>query len=399
MMNKDEIKNKAKQKITEEQKDLNILPIPTKEETSIKRFLQSPPPGREFIFDNLLKKGIIGGLVAPGGSSKSYLMIMLSMLLASNTQYGPFKPCGFFNVLYINAEDPEDELHIRSYYQSQKIKLLDCDKLNQHLYIYSALGKLDYLVAFDSCSNPITTVAFDWLDNTIASFGDVQVLLLDPMSRFFGLNENDNVHGTYWIKTLEKLSQKYHLTILFTHHEPKSFTQNQNRSLRESTGRGASAIREGGRWTASMRPMTDPDAQRYQVDAIDYVEFYISKANYSAQFPASIFFKKDKNNEGALEIANLTDEKYIEIAEILTEEISRLNRNGAEISKYDLLNRKEPVVKDIKKRLKKELPSFCLSKDLERAINHAIKNNMIFEEQSNSSGRTKSILKVKLNAI
>lgn len=395
---KKDIAKKAREKIKQEQKDLNVISIPTKKETSIKRFLKFIPPHREFIFDCILKKGIVGGLVGAGGASKSYLLLLISMLLASNTQYGPFRPCGFFNVLYINGEDPEDELHIRSYYQAQKINLLNSDELHEHLHIFSALGKLDYLVAFDSCSNPITTAAFDWLDKTIASFGDVQVLLLDPMSRFFGLNENDNVHGTYWIKTLEKLSQKYHLTILFTHHEPKSFTQNQNRSLRESTGRGASAIREGGRWTASMRPMTDADAQRYQVDAIDYVEFYISKANYSAQFPASIFFKKDRHNEGSLEIANLTDEKYIGISEILTEEILALSRNGIEISRNELLNRREPSeAKSIKKRLKEEIPGFCLSKDLGHAINYAIKSGMLFEDQSNGNGRTKAILRVKSN--
>ncbi|PIV82717.1 MAG: hypothetical protein COW52_12080, partial [Nitrospirae bacterium CG17_big_fil_post_rev_8_21_14_2_50_50_9] len=51
--------------------------------------------------------------------------------------------------------------------------------------------------------NPETTAVFAWLSASLEDLGKagkpVDLLLIDPLSRFFGLNENDNADATAWI--------------------------------------------------------------------------------------------------------------------------------------------------------------------------------------------------------
>ena len=45
-------------------------------EVSVGRYLRSEPPKQDYIFDEILIKGSVGGIFAPGGTSKSYTCLL-----------------------------------------------------------------------------------------------------------------------------------------------------------------------------------------------------------------------------------------------------------------------------------------------------------------------------------
>jgi len=357
-------------------------------EVSVNRYLQSRPPEQDYIFDELLTRDTVGGVFATGGTGKSFVLIQCGCCLATNRSLGIFRPNRANKVFYIGCEDPETELWRRVYLVADSMGLLKSKELADNLAVYSGVGKIGPLLMLDGCGNPTTSIYYEWLKDTISQLSSLDVLILDPMSRLYGLNENDNAHGTFWIHSLERLAQQFGITILFAHHESKASSQNKN--LRDSTGRGASAIRDGCRWALSMREMTEMDGKKYDIaNTRDYVEMDISKANYTAKLPNSVFFKRLEG--GMLEPVNLNLDRIKELADALVYELSQVTEP---ISKRDLL-KKLGEGKDISKTLK-ESYGLNHSRDMGNIIDYALKEGMIYEVEvkSNRVGARKYILQV-----
>jgi len=397
---KEEIKQKAEAKIEEEraqfaEKSVILAPLAW-DDVSCSRFLEKKPNPPDYLFKNLLIKGIVGGFFATGGTGKSFLLLTMATCLATGEEYGIFRPSGKFKVLYVAGEDPEGELHRRMFAIADKMGLLKSKDLSNNLAVYSAAGKIGPLIVLGDNGNPTTSESYFWLQRSIENMGGLDVLILDPMSRFYGLNENDNTHATAWIACLEKLSQDYNLSILFAHHEAKATTTNQKSQLKDSTGRGASALRDGCRWAASLRGMTENAAKSFEVsNPRDYVEFDISKSNYSQALPNSIYFKREL--DGTLSPVQLTQNKLARLADILINEISDLS-NGDHVSRADLQLKKEGAGKKIANNLK-FLKGFSHKNDMGRVIDYALQTSKLSEievpKSEGKSGPPKRILKVE----
>lgn len=361
----------------------------TWQDVSITKFLENDPPEPKYLFNQILLKGIVGGFLATGGTGKSFLLKTLAISLASGKTFGPFEPVAKSKVLYVSSEDPTFELHRRINLIAKSMNLLHSNDLRQNLAIYPGIGKIEPLLMLDGKGNPTTTKFYNWLQQGIENL-KINVLILDPLSRFFGLNENDIAHGTAWIQCLEKLSRKYDLTILFAHHEPKSASQNKN--LRESTGRGASSIRDGIRWSLSLREMRSEDAERFDVNARDYIELDISKTNFTTTLPNSLFLKR--NTGGILEPVYLRQDRLQKFSEVLFQEISQLTEDTT-VSRSDLVLQKESS-REIVKSLK-ALSGFKHKENMSQVIDYALKNGLLYEKEIFTRGRPKMILKVRQN--
>jgi replicative DNA helicase len=395
-VSKDEIKKKMEETVeAEEAKFANngdggpVMPGPLSwQVASVGRFISEKPPDPDYLFNKILIRNTVGGVFAPGGTGKSFILCQMACCLATGRSFGIFEPNRANKILYIGCEDPETELWRRIYLIANSMGLLKSKELADNLAVYSGVGSLGALLMMDGQGNPTTSVHYEWLEESIDQLHDLDVLILDPMSRLYGLNENDNAHGTFWIHSLERLSQRFRITILFAHHEAKSASQNKN--LRDSMGRGASSIRDGCRWSLSMREMTENDSKKYDVDNTrDYVELDISKANYTAKLPNSVYFKRGEG--GLLEPVNLNIDRIKELAEVLVYELSKVSDP---ISKRDLF-KKLGKGKDISLSLKESV-GLNHSRDMGNVINYALREGLIFETEvdSDCSGARKSTLRV-----
>lgn len=392
--NKDELRKKMQAKTEEEKAKFTnnggpetLLPL-TWAEAGVNRFLINEPPEQDYLFDGLILRNLVYGVFAAGGTGKSYFLLQLVTALATGHSLGPFKPTRSNRVLYLGAEDPEWELHRRIHLIASNQGLLSSKELADNLAVYPIAGKIGPLLMLGQNNNPTTSAYYEWLQETISNLKGLEVLVLDPLSRLYGLNENDNAHGTAWISALERLALDYNISIIFAHHEPKSASQ--NKSLQDSTGRGAGSIKDGCRGTISMRGMTESDSNKFDdVNPRDYVEVDISKANYTAKLPNSVYFRR--GDGGILEPVNLGMDRIKGVAEALAYELSLLIEQP--VSRGDLI-KKRGQGKVISATLKDSI-ALNHKRDMSNAIIYGLREGLFHEYEIDSTGgKPKNVLRI-----
>ena len=126
-------------------------------------------------------------------------------------------------MVYLAAEDGQEELDRRVFAAVQALWPNGSPPPEIDNFIpVSVMGKIGPLMQFDGAGNPVKAPAYDWLCKTLANLPEVEVLILDPKSKFYGLDENDNGHNAAWVNCLESLIARFKITILFSHHESKA---------------------------------------------------------------------------------------------------------------------------------------------------------------------------------
>lgn len=369
----------------------SLLPPLKKSDVKKSDLVLLKPPNRKYLFNGHLPTGIVGGIIAVGGTGKSYLIVALSMALATGTELGPLKPPKAFKVLYLAGEDPPDELHNRIFDTSQALWGDKPPKeLMENFFTKSVVGEIGPLLRKDYQGNLEVSLDYQWLDETLTSLADIEVLIIDPLSKFYGLDENDNSHCARWIACLEAMARKHKLTILFSHHESKA----RSGDMTQASSRGGSALTDGCRWVANLRSMDSQTAKKYGVNQKDYIEFDITKNNYAAKLNASIYFKR--NSEGVLEVVDLTTYRSINIAIELLKQLKIKEENGIFYSRRDLVY--ESPAPAVIQYLNKNIVGFTRSTDIDHVVNLALSKEWLREEPQRKSGKgkPKTILRVIL---
>ena len=342
------------------------------------RLIVRPAP-IEFIakYDNqgLIPKGIVGVLTATGGTGKSFFLLQLAYALAGGYGLGPIRAVKSTSVLYVAGEDAQDEI-------DRRLWNVGNGKFPENLHACSVYGEVGPLMRLDG-NTPTMADGFRWLEATIQNHPGLEVLILDPKSRFYGLDENNSDHATQWIQSLEFLSKKYELTLLFSHHTSK----NDGAKISQNMSRGSSAIVDGCRWQAGLVRMDDITAGKLGIQHPRlYVEFNAPKSNYAPDIPSSVFFKR--NEYGILEYINVKGEglkaKALAFLEIY-------KNSDIEYSKREL--GRDDYCKDIRDDLKKQFSHFKKS-EMPQLIEWLINKNMVEEVGINKFGRPKTVIKI-----
>jgi KaiC/GvpD/RAD55 family RecA-like ATPase len=263
-------------------------------------YAEYPPPPIDWLFQDCMPRGIVGMIAAAGGTGKTMLMMHLAISLATGKPYGPFTPAQQFKVLYLIGEDPAPIVHRRLHYVAKAMGA-DLREIGDRFGAISVRADDWQLVKRVGTSVEPTPRYRELCQMVRAHRPDV--VMLDPMARFSGGDENDNVQATYWIARIEEMATQNQLTtVIFAHHEAKTSVANGNVSA--MSGRGASAIRDGARWMAAL--MTAEAAQRAPkapriVDdtmARKVVVLDIPKSNYSVPWVQRAYF--ERGDEGVL---------------------------------------------------------------------------------------------------
>lgn len=343
--------------------------------------LQARPAPLEFIFkfneQGLIPRGVVGVLAATGGTGKTFWLLSLAMAGASGKNFGPIHAPKPLKTLVIVGEDTQDELDRR---------LWDIGKGNfpEALYAASVYGKIGPLMRLEG-SNPVKADTWFWLDETLTNHPGLDLLIIDPKSRFYGLDENNNDHATQWIQALEALAEKHDVTILFSSHTGKQSKEGINQNML----RGGSAIVDGCRWQAGMVRMDPETAGRLGIEnPRDYIMFDAPKSNYSADLPSVIYFKR--TSTGVLEYCEPGNEIRQEMADVL---LGMLAMDTTSYSINDLKDR--PVGVAIARDMKGKFPAFKRRFDMEKITNNLIRDGKLFEVlvQIPGADKAKKVLK------
>jgi len=270
---------------------------------SVKEMMTKKPPPRRWLLRGFIAENTVNITAGEGGIGKSNLALYLHVIMACGMSIGPFIADEPVKILLINVEDDIDDIWRRIYAFNRISPLSDehLELLDKNLIILSGRGVIGPLMSLDNNRNPVETESAVWLRKVCEKYKP-DLTTLDTKSRLYGLNENDNDHGSRWIAMLEAL-HKCAWQVLC--HTGKS-----NGNINGYASRGASSISDNARSGMLISALSDDDIKLFNIDEPDDV-FKLTKGknNYAAKSSKGLFFRK--MDEGI--------PVYIEVEEVDTE--------------------------------------------------------------------------------
>lgn len=347
---------------------------------NVESWLMDEPPKQEWIFTDLIPKGIVGVITALGGTGKTFMLLYIILAaITGKLFFKCFNPVKPLKVLALLGEDPPNEIwrRFKSIQKSAGIEIKENDLKNLKLLC----GKSRPLMELRN-GNPTVTKKYEWLKETVEEFKP-DLIVIDPKSQWYGLEENNNDHNTQWVNCLKELAALNGATILFSHHVSKS---NSNK-LEQSASRGGSALTDACRWVANMRRMDEVTAKKYEIDDHwRYIEFSTSKNSYAPTLPGTLVFKFEEG--GSLSQVELETRRVAKIAVAIRDVLENFQGN---LSKRDII--KEKTGKDFREKISTMFTGKITLTDLSQGLEYGLSKEY-FCEKDVQIGQTKQSKKV-----
>lgn len=255
---------------------MSMIPTSLPSASNLAELLGKPPAQLDFVLPGL-KRGSVGALVSPGGTGKSFWALQLAVALAGGpdadlTGLAPAPG----RVLFLSAEDDDEVL-------AQRLHAI-AHVLPNAKDLRGGLARLDYR---NCVGRHVDVMDSGWLRSVIDAAKDVQLIVLDTLTRFHGLDENSALDMKRLIAVLEHLAAESGATVLYLHHTSKTAVMNGQASMQQAA-RGSSVLIDNARWAAFMAVMTESECRRFGLPPEDrelYVRWNVSKQNYAAPMP------------------------------------------------------------------------------------------------------------------
>lgn len=270
-------------------------------------WLRKKPPPVVYLVKDLIIVGTVVFLIADGGLGKSTLLLHGAVCIATGSPFlGREVEQG--RVLYICHEDgPEDlrrrlwtimhhELAERSIARKDFIRLI----LN-NLAIVSLVGEQFHIIRIFEGQ----AVQSELIEDLIPLMADYDVVILDPLSRMHGADENSNSVATTLINTLERLAQTTGATVLVAHHTGKAAAASRNKTL--YAARGASGFADAGRGMLRLVTVTEEDCKNYpdvdleEVDDERILQLHVAKIQYGPK-PKPLWLRRNGEDLELLQV-------------------------------------------------------------------------------------------------
>jgi hypothetical protein len=284
------------------------------------RFIGVPPPEQTWILDDFLPAGIVGIVVAPGGTGKSWLNLQLAASVVTGLPLvGEWQVGLTGSVLMLSAEDDEGQLHRRMDQLLQQLLPNASPEmvaaLRQKLIIVPRVGEDNLLTSTDPDSREVgMTVLLDRLIAAARQINDLALIIIDPASRFRGGDENAAEDTTRFVQALERITKELGATVLVTHHSNKgAFSASEQN---QSASRGSSALTDGVRWQLNLMTFGEREAKNYGISSEErglYLTAALTKSNYSAPRPPVIL---QRGAGGYLHRAKLVSNKDVQASDL-----------------------------------------------------------------------------------
>lgn len=278
-----------------------IKPLCDVADARVDDLLDHKPPDRKWLLDQLLPLGVVALLAAGGGTGKSLLSLQLAISIATGRPFLGLDVGETGAVLVVAAEDERDELHRRLWCIVQAMRdhdeftAADDRRLRERLFIVPRVGENNLLT--DVIGNTVSrTEMADRIRLTAEQIPDLKLIVLDPVSRFRGGNENANDAATRFIEVAETLRAETGATVLMPHHMSKDGLRAGAERLSAENLRGASALLDGARWAMAMATLPRDLAEKYGVnsdDASRYVRLDAVKNNYAPPWDGLWLYRRD----------------------------------------------------------------------------------------------------------
>lgn len=352
-------------------------------------WLREPAPDYEYIFQDVLPKGIVAALAAPGGKGKSMLALQLCVSAAIGKTILPsFTPSGPMKVMALLGEDAE-EITRRRLHSMAQLYVLTTDEerlLNENLFLFPHQSEALMVKKRDALEQ---TPRCRWLRKFVHEH-EIQLLVLDPKARWAILEENSNDQATAFVTCLEEIVKPIGGTVLITHHIRKESANSGS----ASGVRGASAFVDSSRLVITMVTPKKKSGDAVLNSANDdqsYIELRISKANYTASPPRPILLRHRRDYDGVFE--QMIDRQMDMAEELANALFENLQENGP-MKVNGIKDPRTDDEKSLRNNLKAKLDNYRAS--IDDALEHGQRVGILevySGERSPSGGRSATMVR------
>jgi hypothetical protein len=250
---------RSKKILAEQEPALAVVPMPKAVGAVPISKLPELPKKRHWLHGEDLVRGAVSLIVAPGARGKSSWLIALAlacasgrMLLGSKVFGGPLR------VLYINAEDPLNELALRLRAAMMHHGLRDDDVPG--LVIGGADTNSLALIKVDRAGPVIDPAGWLQLNGEIQRY-QPDIVILDPLVALTGgASLNDNATAAILMRELVSVAASKNIAIMVAHHSAKG----RDVSSAEAA-MGAASIVNLARISLAIEPLNEDDAGKLGV--------------------------------------------------------------------------------------------------------------------------------------
>ncbi|MBO6657822.1 MAG: AAA family ATPase [Pseudomonadales bacterium] len=248
-------------------------------------------------------------LVAPGGTGKSTLSLMIALSVASGIPLLGKKVLKSSNVLMLNNEDDEDEQKRRYWAISSHHAIIPTQKIYYFKRNFQLMEGNELSEDGRALINEIRQ-------------RDIGLLIIDPLLSVNTGDENSNQAAGILLNALGEIARGGNCSILLIHHTRK-FRTDESAAGNAATARGASAFVDRSRICLTLSTMNPGEATSRGIDKADadrYIQLRNAKSNYSKRANSSTWLMmrsiKDPSGENIAvhEVADLNEPEIFEIS-------------------------------------------------------------------------------------
>lgn len=294
-------------------------------------------PEREYLFYEKSAFGIENGflpsgetclLAAAGGCGKTYLLMQAAIAAACGGHWLNAKAKEPIKVLFLAAEEKQDEIDRRAQAVARAMGLYKNTKLlelaTNNLRLFGRLGNNERLMTKEGEPRD----AYNKLKFFLEKNPDIKLVILDPAADYMaGEEEKDASLAKDWAKLLSALTLTEGApTILVAHHTRKD---SGNTSIFKASEKDkipdllADSIRGSGGIVQSFRWAMLLDRREYD-DRTEKVFVRVVKTNYTGK-SGVLQFEPDKSNSGILKFKSAIEcnEQENDISNTFTQNLPR----------------------------------------------------------------------------
>ncbi len=309
----------------------------------MERICFTPAPTIEGVFRECLPLNEPALLTAGGGTGKSFTVIQMALSLATGRPVfegaQPFlTPQKRGKTVIVAAEDGIDDYHRRlhSIFEDNNYSEQDKADVMASILIIPMRGDDVRIIKSDKTGAYITDF-MERLAESLAEWGDVRMIALDPMIRFYDAEENSNSHATMFINAANKLSSLVagKPAVLLVHHSAKHDV---------GGARGASGFVDGVRTHLSMMTLEQKKKQAGSKDPIsaddrNRVVLEMRKSNHFKYWDD--FKLLERGQRGTLRAVDMSDEMTSRMNAIKTQERDNIYTLVQAVQGYNGITRSE----------------------------------------------------------
>jgi RecA-family ATPase len=272
--------------------------------------------------EGVMRAGIMGLLVAPGGVGKTAALVQLAVAVATGRDWLGYHVAQTGKVLLALGEEDADEIGRRLDGAAGAIGLNDseCEALLDRIETLPAYGIDAAFLSSLKGGELFPSPEYKALQKHMAANGPWSLIVLDPLGMFAGLkDENDNAGMNVLVRLIRQLTQlPGNPTVVLAHHTNKGAIFGEHS---QASSRGASALPDGVRWMASL------ERWRVEGDERNLVQLKVHKTNGSLLATVKLIHIAERGQPRVLPVAEFRElEQKARLNQIRREEEDKLFR-------------------------------------------------------------------------